>query len=64
MTTGGGSSDGGGGGGGANGAICCSKYSAVILSSELDATLAAAMPSVLALVRMTLLSRPSFFEMS
>ena len=39
-------------------------YSAVILSSELDATRAAAMPSDLAVVRTSLFSKPSFFEMS
>src|SRR5208283_1987628 len=41
-----------------------SRYSALILSSELDGTLAASMPSDLALARITLFSRPSFFEMS
>src|SRR6516225_8187065 len=41
-----------------------SRNSALILSSELDGTLAAAMPSALALARITLFSRPSFFEMS
>ena len=41
-----------------------SRYSAVILSSELEATRAAMMPSSLALARTSLFSRPSFFEMS
>src|SRR2546421_8702243 len=41
-----------------------SRYSAVILSSELDGTLAPAMPSSLALARTSLLSIPSFFAMS
>jgi len=41
-----------------------SRYSAVILSSELEGTLAAVMPSSLALARTSLFSRPSFFEMS
>src|SRR6266576_1373089 len=41
-----------------------SRYSAVILSSELDATRAAAMPNSLALERTSLLSKPSFFDMS
>lgn len=48
----------------ARGASCCSKYSAVILSNELDATLAAAMPSSLALFRTNLFSRPSFLAIS
>src|SRR6266480_327645 len=43
---------------------CTSRYSAVILSSELDGTLAPAMPSSLALARTSLLSIPSFFAMS
>src|SRR5207247_1597735 len=43
---------------------CSSRYSAVILSSELDGTLAPAMPSALALARTSLLSIPSFFAMS
>src|SRR5208337_4016856 len=63
---------GAGGGGGASLAAssgcslqsCSSRYSALILSSELDGTLAAAMPSDLALARISLFSRPSFFEMS
>src|SRR5438128_1967679 len=38
-----------------------SRYSAVILSSELDGTLAPVMPSSLALARTSLLSIPSFF---
>lgn len=61
----------GGSGGGAGGAggvglypNCSSKYSAVILSSVLDATRAAAMPSSFALARTTLLSTPTFFAMS
>ena len=66
----------GGGGGGAGGGvvgaassgwslrISPSRYSAVILSSELDGTLAAVMPSPFALARISLFSRPSFFEMS
>src|SRR6266404_1028243 len=41
-----------------------SRYSAVILSSELDGTLAPVMPSSLALARTSLLSIPSFFAMS
>jgi hypothetical protein len=41
-----------------------SRYSAVILSSELDGTFAAAMPNSFALARTSLLSKPSFFEMS
>src|ERR1017187_5668747 len=44
--------------------ISSSRNSALILSSELDGTLAAVMPSVLALARIALLSKPSFFEMS
>lgn len=70
---------GGGAGGGAGGVgggglgaassgwarrICCSRYSAVILSSELEATRAPVMPNSLALARTVLLSRPSLFEMS
>src|SRR6266480_842126 len=43
---------------------CTSRYSAVILSSEHDGTLAPAMPSSLALARTSLLSIPSFFAMS
>src|ERR1017187_1829835 len=61
-----------GGGGGASLAAssgwsmqsCSSRYSALILSSELDGTLAAAMPSDLALAIISLFSKPSFFEMS
>ena len=41
-----------------------SRYSAVILSSELEGTLAAVMPNALALARTSLLSIPSFFAMS
>ena len=41
-----------------------SSHSAVILSSELEGTLAAAMPIALACARISLFSRPSFFEMS
>jgi hypothetical protein len=48
----------------ASGSSCCSKNSAVILSSELDGTLAAAMPSSLALTRTNLLSRLSFLAIS
>src|ERR1035441_6367931 len=44
--------------------ISCSSHSAVILSSELEGTLAAAMPIALACARISLFSRPSFFEMS
>src|SRR5215475_4881228 len=44
--------------------ISPSRYSALILSSELEATLAAVMPSVLALEIMSLFSSPSFFAMS
>src|SRR5437870_1592802 len=43
--------------------ICCSRYSAVILSRELEATLAA-MLKALALESTSLFSKPSFFEMS
>lgn len=43
---------------------CSVKYSAVILSSELDGTLAAAMPNSFALTSTSLLSMPSFFAMS
>ena len=43
---------------------CSSRNSAVILSSELEATLAALMPNALALEMMSLFSKPSFFEMS
>jgi hypothetical protein len=53
----------GGGGGGRLAANSCSKYSPVILSSELDGTLAA-MPNSLALARTSLLSMPSFFAIS
>ena len=60
----GGSGGAAGGGGGLSAAICCSRYSAVILSSELDGTLAAAMPRDFALARISLFSKPSFFEMS
>ena len=41
-----------------------SKYSALILSSELDGTFAAVMPSDLALVRISLFSKPYFFAIS
>ena len=41
-----------------------SRYSAVILSSELDGTLAAVMPNSLALASTSLLSMPSFFAKS
>jgi hypothetical protein len=41
-----------------------SRYSAVILSNELEATRAARMPKSLALARTCLFSKPSFFEMS
>src|SRR5215469_4624810 len=44
--------------------ISPSRYSALILSSELEATLAAVMPNDLALEMMSLFSRPSFFAMS
>lgn len=66
----------GGGGGGAGGAAVAfgawgcslisssSRYWAVILSSELEGTLASFMPNCLALVRTTLFSRPSFFAKS
>src|SRR2546426_3059837 len=43
---------------------CTSRYSAVILSSELEGTLAPAMPSSLALAMTSLLSIPRFFAMS
>ena len=43
---------------------CSNRYSAVILSSELEGTLAPVMPSSLALTRTSLLSIPSFFAMS
>jgi len=62
---------GGGGACGGSGAAtglrppsCSSRYSAVILSSELDGTFAPVMPSALALARTSLLSIPSFFAMS
>lgn len=45
-------------------ASCSSRYSAVILSRELEGTLAAVMPSSLAFARTSLFSRPSFFEIS
>lgn len=48
----------------AKGLSCSSRYSAVILSSELDGTLAVAMPSSLALASTDLLSKPSFFAKS
>ena len=54
----------GGGGGMRLPPSCSSRYSAVILSSELDGTRAPAMPSSLALVRTSLFSIPSFFAMS
>jgi len=44
--------------------ICCSRYSAVILSSELDGTLAAEMPSSFAFASTNLLSMLSFLAMS
>jgi hypothetical protein len=44
--------------------ISSSRYSAVILSSELDGTLAAAMPKDFAAARISLFSKPSFFEIS
>ena len=60
--------EGGGGGGathsGCSRMSCSSRYSAVILSSELEATRAAVRFSALALARTCLLSKPSFFEMS
>jgi hypothetical protein len=62
----GGGSWGGGaaaGGGGSVLAISSSRNSPVILSSELEGTLAA-MPNSLALARTSLLSMPSFFAMS
>src|SRR5690349_11554223 len=43
------------------GRSCSSRYSAVILSSELEGTLAVAMPNSLALASTDLLSKPSFF---
>ena len=49
---------------GFGGASSFSSHSAVILSSVLDATLALAMPSSLALVKTTLFSKPSFFAIS
>ena len=60
-----GAASGGGGGvfGGKLAANCSSRYSPVILSSELDGTLAA-MPNSLALARTSLLSMPSLFAMS
>ena len=48
----------------ANGFNCSSRYSAVILSSELEGTLAVAMPNSLALASTDLLSKPSFFAKS
>jgi hypothetical protein len=58
----------GGGGGGALSSGCAlrissSRYSAVILSRVLDGTFAA-MPSDFAKARISLFSRPSFYEMS
>ena len=44
--------------------ISSSRYSAVILSSELDGTFAVAMPKDLAAARTSLFSKPSFFEIS
>ena len=44
--------------------ISSSSHSELILSSELEGTLAATMPSSLALMRTSLFYRPSFFEMS
>ena len=72
STAGGGVGAGSGGGGGGFGArssglaatICCSRYSAVILSSVLEATRAPVMPNSLALARTSLLSMPSLFEIS
>lgn len=65
MTTGIGSAAGGGAGvGDARWVICCSRYSAVILSSELDGTLAAEMPSSFAFASTNLLSMLSFLAMS
>ena len=53
-----------GGVGCARGSNCCSRYSAVILSRELDGTLAAEIPISFALERTNLLSRLSFLAMS
>ena len=65
MATGAGSAAGAGGGAAdARCDICCSRYSAVILSSELDGTLAAEMPSSLAFASTNLLSMLSFLAMS
>jgi len=64
MVTGTTSTGFGGSGGLASGASCSSRNSAVILSSVLDGTLAAAMPSSLALLSTNLLSRLSFFAIS
>src|ERR1035441_3808804 len=69
VATGGGAGGGGGGGGGAASSgyarmSCCSRYSAVILSSELEATRAAVRFNSFALANTCLLSKPSFFEMS
>ena len=44
--------------------ISSSRTSALILSIELEGTLAAAMPNSLAFTRTSLLSRPSFFAIS
>src|SRR6185503_8783729 len=44
--------------------ISSSRNSAVILSRELEATLAAVMPKALALEMMSLFSKPSFLAMS
>jgi hypothetical protein len=43
---------------------CSSKYSPVILSSELEGTLAAEMPNSLALARTNLLSKFNFLAIS
>src|SRR5687768_11532902 len=48
----------------AMGRSCSSRYSAVILSSELEGTLAVAMLKSLAFASTDLLSRPSFFAKS
>jgi hypothetical protein len=65
MVTGAGSAAGAGAGRGeARWSICCSRYSAVILSKELEGTLAALMPSSFAFARTSLLSMLSFLAMS
>jgi hypothetical protein len=61
------SGGGGGGGGGAtgiSGRSCSSRYSAVILSSELEGTRAVLMPSSFAFAMTSLLSIPNFLAMS